>query len=74
MLRKDGNDPTLRDAAVMGLVGASETNRKGLQEAADDASPRVRMGVLLAMRRLGDPEIGRFLKDADPRIVLEAAR
>ena len=37
-------------------------------------SPSARMGVLLAMRRLGDPEIARFLKDADPRLVLEAAR
>ena len=32
------------------------------------------MGVLLAMRRTGDPEIARFLQDPDPRLVLEAAR
>ena len=32
------------------------------------------MGVLLALRRLGDPEIARFLNDPDPRLVLEAAR
>ena len=31
------------------------------------------MGVLLALRRLGDPEIARFLNDPDPRLVLEAA-
>ena len=32
------------------------------------------MGVLLALRRLGDAEVARFLKDSDPRLVLEAAR
>jgi quinoprotein glucose dehydrogenase len=32
------------------------------------------MGVLLALRRLGDPEVARFLKDSDLRLVLEAAR
>ena len=32
------------------------------------------MGVLLALRRLGDPEVARFLDDPDPRLVLEAAR
>ena len=66
-------DPYLRHAAVMGLVGSGE-DPSALERAAGDASPAARMGVLLAMRRLGDPEIARFLKDADPRLVLEAAR
>ncbi len=75
MLRADGGkDPVLRHAAVMGLVGSASVDRAALKHAAGDASPSARMGVLLAMRRLGDPEIGRFLKDADPRLVLEAAR
>ena len=75
MLRADGGkDAVLRHAAVMGLVGSASMDRAALKHAADDASPSARMGVLLAMRRLGDPEIGRFLKDADPRLVLEAAR
>ena len=42
--------------------------------AADDPSPAVRMGVLLALRRTEDPDVARFLNDADPRLVVEAAR
>ena len=67
-------DPTLRHAAVMGLVGASLKDPTALSQAAGDASSPARMGVLLAMRRRGDAEIARFLKDPEPRLVLEAAR
>jgi len=45
-----------------------------LVSAARDRSPAVRMGVLLTMRRLQRSEISMFLQDADPAIVLEAAR
>ncbi len=34
----------------------------------------MRLGGVLALRHLRDPEIARFLNDTDPRIVLEAAR
>src|SRR5439155_3020335 len=34
----------------------------------------VRMGILLALRRLQRPEITTFLQDHDPALVLEAAR
>jgi quinoprotein glucose dehydrogenase len=75
MLRENDNkDPILRHAAVMGLVGSTLYDLTKLRRVAGDPSPSARMGVLLAMRRLGDPEIARFLKDADPRLVLEAAR
>ncbi len=75
MLRDDGGkDPYLRHSAVMGLVGSTSKDLMALRRVAGDPSPSVRMGVLLAMRRLGDPEVARFLKDADPRLVLEAAR
>ncbi len=72
MLRDDGQDPTLRHAAVLGLVGAPDVGN--LVKATADASPRARMGVLLALRRLKRPEIARFLDDHEPTIVLEAAR
>ena len=73
MLRASGDkDPYLRHAAVMGLAGSGKT--AAWMKAIRDESPAARMGVLLALRRLGDPEIARFLDDPDPRLVLEAAR
>ena len=73
MLRSSGDkDPYLRHAGVMGLAGVGQD--RGVDEAIHDESPAVRMGVLLALRRLRDPEIARFLDDPDPRLVLEAAR
>ncbi|HEY0549309.1 MAG TPA: PQQ-dependent sugar dehydrogenase [Verrucomicrobiae bacterium] len=41
---------------------------------ATNANSHVRMGVCLALRRLQRPEVAQFLGDADPKIVLEAAR
>ena len=73
VLRENADrDPALRHAAVMGLVGCAEG--ASLDRAGGDPSPSVRMGVLLADRRLGRGEAARFLDDADPRIVTEAAR
>lgn len=65
-------DLYVRHAAVMGLVGSNQ--RAALLAAAGDASRSVRLGVLLALRRLQDPEVARFLNDADPFLVAEAAR
>ncbi|MGP0062426.1 MAG: PVC-type heme-binding CxxCH protein [Isosphaeraceae bacterium] len=70
--RNADKDPYLRHGAVMGLVGSGDVS--ALKRASADASPSVRMGVLLALRRLGDADVARFLKDSDPRLVLEAAR
>jgi quinoprotein glucose dehydrogenase len=73
MLRADGEKvPYLRHGGVMGLAGSGKT--AAWLKAIHDESPAVRMGVLLALRRLRDPEIARFLSDSDPRLVLEAAR
>jgi quinoprotein glucose dehydrogenase len=73
MLRSNADaDPWLRHAGVMAL--AASTDNKVLLAAGDDPSPSVRLGVLLALRRKGDPPVAKFLKDAEPRIVEEAAR
>jgi quinoprotein glucose dehydrogenase len=65
-------DPYLRHAAVQGLAGIADA--KLLQAASGDASPAVRRAVLLAQRRLGSPDVARFLDDADPSLLAEAAR
>jgi quinoprotein glucose dehydrogenase len=65
-------DLYLRHAAVMGLTGVADGET--LRATAADRSASVRMGVLLAMRRLQSPEIARFLDDPEPRLAREAAR
>jgi len=73
MLREnDDRDPYLRHAAVMALVRTPFF--RNLLDAADDPSPAVRMGVLLALRRRAAPEVAKFLDDPEPRLVEEAAR
>ncbi|MCC6671171.1 MAG: HEAT repeat domain-containing protein [Planctomycetes bacterium] len=65
-------DPWLRHAAVMGLARIGRHD--ALLDAGGDASPAVRLGALLALRRLGSAEVARFLSDPDPFLVAEAAR
>ncbi|MBP7140300.1 MAG: HEAT repeat domain-containing protein [Opitutaceae bacterium] len=65
-------DLYLRHAGVMGLVGCR--NLSALEAASGDPSRSVRLGVLLAYRRLNRPEIAGFLADSDPFLVAEAAR
>lgn len=73
MLRSNADaDPYLRHAAVYALARIGDFD--GLRRASNDASAAVRMGALLAMRRLGRAEIAHFLNDSDPKIVVEAAR
>jgi quinoprotein glucose dehydrogenase len=73
LLRENNDaDPWLRHAGVMALVGLADM--EALSTAAKDPSSAVRMGALLAMRRMQRPEAAGFLKDKEPRIVLEAAR
>ncbi len=64
-------DAFVRHALVMGLVGGK--NLPALLAASTANSRAVRLGVLLAFRRLGRAEIARFLRDADPYLVREAA-
>ncbi|QEH38713.1 HEAT repeat protein [Aquisphaera giovannonii] len=73
MLREnDDGDPYLRHAGVMGLAGLKD--RSALDAARKDGSRAVRRAAVVAMRRHEDPAVADFLDDADPTIVLEAAR
>jgi quinoprotein glucose dehydrogenase len=73
MLRDNADrDAYLRHAGVMALAGTADD--KALATLAGDGSAAVRLAALLVMRRREKPEIARFLNDADPRLVLEAAR
>lgn len=70
--RHDHTKPFLRHAAVMGLVNCG--SEEALLKHAADASPAVRMGVLLALRRLKSPAIARFFNDSQVELIAEAAR
>ena len=71
-LLKDNNDADayIRHAAVMGLAGIGDV--AALTKAATDPSGAVRLGALLALRRLGQTEAAAYLADADPKIAAEA--
>ncbi len=73
MLRENWDeDPVLRHAGVMGLVGCR--NVPALVDAARDASVSARLGALLALRRLKRPEVTQFLQDSNQLVLQEAAR
>lgn len=73
VLAENGDkDPTLRHAVVMGLVGAADV--ESLRDARKRPTVGERMGAVLALRHHQDQGIAEFLSDAEPLIVLEAAR
>ena len=65
-------DPYVRHAGVMALTALSDAIQ--LVSMSSDASPAVRLGALLALRRHQSPLIAPFLNDPAPAIVDEAAR
>lgn len=76
----DSSDLFLRHAGVQALVTSYRDRETGALASAWRAVadkwdfPAVRLGVLLALRRLGSPDAVAFLRDSDPNIVTEAAR
>lgn len=73
LLRRANNqDPYLRHAGVMGLVGTRHAEE--LAALTEDASAAVRLAAVVALRRLESPLLSRFLTDPDPAVVIEAAR
>ena len=65
-------DPFLRHAAIHGLARIGDAD--ALAARLDDPSRSVRLGALVALRRLGDARVAKALDDPDPLIVVEAAR
>jgi len=70
--RNQGQDPFLRHAASYALSKTATPQDLAANVAAE--SKHIRMGVLLAMRRIGSPDLVHFLNDSDSKIVIEAAR
>ncbi len=73
LLREDGGkDAALRHAAALGLSRCAEPGR--LVALIADPSSEVRLGAVVALRRLRHLGLIPFLSDSDPRVALEAAR
>ena len=68
----DDKDLYLRHAGSLALSRIGD--RTALAALSTHASRGVRLAAVVALRRLRDPGVGRFLADAEPAIVLEAAR
>jgi quinoprotein glucose dehydrogenase len=66
-------DAYLRHAAVVGLASIKDA-APVLAKAAENPNLAVRLGAVLALRKLAHTDAGKFLDDAEPKIVLEAAR
>ena len=73
LVKSNGDsDAFIRHAAAVSLAALAD--EKTLTTAALDASDAVRTAAFLALRRQGRKEVARFLSDANPQLVLEAAR
>ena len=73
MLEENANqDPFLRHAAVLGLVGVGDDGAIGALKSS--SSPAVRLGAVVALRRLRSSRVQAFLADADPGVRREAVR
>lgn len=66
------SDPTLRHGLIMGLVGVAQPEQ--LMATSHIKIPAVRLGAVVALRRMAHPGLAAFLNDPDPLVVVEAAR
>ena len=69
-------DAYLRHGAINGLRLIAEANKtaEDLLKFKNHKSTEVRLGLIIALRRLGDPGIAHFLKDKDPSLVIETVQ
>ena len=72
LAENDNKDVFLRHACVQGIWYLNE-REKILKEVRNE-SAAVRLGVLLALRKLNDPRVKYFLDDADEKVRFEAIR
>lgn len=65
-------DPALRHALCSGLAGCAEPSE--LVALQSNPSVSVRLGAVVALRRLKNEGLSKFLGDSDPLVIAEAAR
>ncbi len=75
MLEANNNtDPILRHAGVMALAAIGNADAQALYRLTEHPLAAVRMAVLLALRRMKDPQVVTFLSDPQSELGTEAAR
>ena len=72
LAENDNKDVFLRHACVQGIWYLNE--REKILKEVKNESAAVRLGVLLALRKLNDPRVKYFLNDADEKVRFEAIR
>ena len=75
MLEENNNiDPVLRHAGVIALAKIGFDDPELLLERVEHPSAAVRLALLLALRRLKNSQVARFLDDPEQQLPIEAAR
>lgn len=72
LAENNDKEPQLRHAGAFALAGIGDM--EVIRAAARSESDAIRMGALLALRRMERSDVAFFLNDKNPRIQLEAAR
>ncbi|MEZ6107263.1 MAG: HEAT repeat domain-containing protein [Pirellulaceae bacterium] len=67
-------DVVLRHAGIMALRGIAIEDRGAVRGLAQHPSLSVRIAATVALRKIEDSGVAEFLNDADPLVVVEAAR
>lgn len=70
--QNDDADPYVRHGAVEGLLRIGDLD--AMMEYAEDSSGAVRRGLVLALRRVEDERIARFLNDDEESIAIETVQ
>ncbi len=74
LLRENNNrDVYLRHAGVFALQHMAPDSRT-ISALASDESAAVRLAAVIALRRLNSPDLSKFLRDSDPKVMDEAIR
>lgn len=68
------SDVVLRHAGIMALAGIAKEDSGAVRELSQNNSVSVRLAATVALRKNSDSNVALFLNDADPAVVVEAAR
>ncbi|HSI33376.1 MAG TPA: HEAT repeat domain-containing protein [Tepidisphaeraceae bacterium] len=74
LAKNENKDAYLRHAGVTALIGIGSTDPAVVADLSTHADRNVRMAAVVALRRLANPLVSKFLSDSDEWVVTEAAR